>query len=225
MCHNHNEGKQISINSLVHQKPTITGDVESQQAGVDDRDVRRRLSRMGRHTKDLINNDIFMNYNYSKATIETSTVIPYLNRYTFLPFFFPSYSHRRPTFDCHNDNSPTEYETCECDGKIQESHHVVPASTHGGPTNLFIREHENNTTGSPAEGRENFCRWPRGQSRVDRRRGIEEYVGETPEKGATSKKDTPQRVNLHLENICLMMSGHGKTSLKDVSVWLKHIVL
>lgn len=181
--------------------------------GIDDTDVRRRLPRMDRHTKDRINNDIFVNYNYSKATIDTSTVIPYLNRYTFLPLFFLPYSHSGPTFDCHDDNSPAEHETRECDGKIQESHHVVPAGTHGGPTNLLIREHENNTTGSPAERCENFCRWPRGQSGVNRRRNMEEYVGEAPEEGATGEKDTPQRVNLHLKNICLMMSGHGKTSL------------
>lgn len=48
---------------------------------------------------------------------------------------------------------------------------------------------------------------------MNRRRNMEEYVGEAPEEGATGEKDTPQRVNLHLKNICLMMSGHGKTSL------------
>lgn len=170
-------------------------------------------SRIGRHTKSHIIIDILVNYNYSDATIETSTVIPYLNRHTFLPLFFLPYPHSSPAFDCHDDNSPAEHETREGNGKVQERHHVIPAGTHGGPTDLLIRKHENNTTGSPAEGREDFCRRPRGQGGVNRRGGIEEYVGETSEEGATGEKDTPQRVYLHLENICLMMSSHGKTSL------------
>ena len=104
----------------------------------------------------------------------------------------------QPALESDDAKRPAERQTCHCNGDVEEHHHVIVAATHGGKSDLFSRELENETSTSEEERRQRLSGRARRKD-ASWRAKPEEEVRQAAHNREAREEVAPDHVNLHLE--------------------------
>lgn len=114
----------------------------------------------------------------------------------------------QPALERDDPERPAERETRDGDRDVEEHHHVVVPLAHRRDRQLLRAHLEDEPAAREEERRERLSGRARWQDAA-RRTEPEEEVREAPHDGERAEEVAPQLVDLHLEDVLLVMRGHG----------------